>query len=62
MIASGGYPWTVIRVAHRQAYFAALEDASVRHNIEPFTKFVAEEMAFSADLKPARTAGGSTLL
>jgi len=48
MLASGGYPWTVIRVENRQAYLAALEDASIRQNIEPFTKFVITEMAASA--------------
>ena len=50
MLASGGYPWTVIRVENRQAYLAALEDASIRQNIEPFTKFVITEMAASAAL------------
>ncbi len=45
MLASGGYPWTVIRVARRAEYLAALEAASVRGDIAPFTKFVAEEMA-----------------
>ena len=44
MLASGGYPWTVVRVEHRAAYMAALEDASVRGNIAPFTRFVADEM------------------
>jgi hypothetical protein len=45
MLASGGYPWTVIRVENRRAYLAALEEASARHDIAPFTRFVAEEMA-----------------
>lgn len=44
----GGYPWTVIRVEHRNAYMAALEEASVRHDIRPFTDFVATEMVASA--------------
>ncbi len=51
MLASGGYPWTVIRVEHRQAYMAALENASVRNDVSDFTRFVAEEMAASAKLK-----------
>ena len=50
-LASGGYPWTVIRVEHRRAYMAALENASVRHDIGDFTRFVAAEMAASAELK-----------
>lgn len=50
MLAGGGYPWTVIRVDNRKEYLTALEQASVRHNIEPFTKFVISEMAASAAL------------
>jgi len=41
MLASGGYPWTVIPIQEREAYMAALEDASVRQNIRPFAEFVA---------------------
>jgi len=44
MLASGGYPWTVIQVEYRDRYFAALESASVDANILPFTKFVVSEM------------------
>lgn len=51
LLAAGGYPWTVIRVEHRKAYMAALENASVRHDISDFTRFVAAEMAASAELK-----------
>lgn len=42
MLASGGYPWTVIPVEQRDSYMAALESASVEQNIEPFTKFLAQ--------------------
>jgi fido (protein-threonine AMPylation protein) len=42
MLASGGYPWTVIPVEKRNVYMAALEEASVGHNIEPFTDFLAQ--------------------
>jgi len=41
MLASGGYPWTVIPVEERDAYMAALEEASVEHNIGPFADFLA---------------------
>ena len=41
MLASGGYPWTVIEVANRDIYFQALEKASVEKDILPFTQFVA---------------------
>lgn len=40
MLASGGYPWTVIPVQERTTYMQALEKASVKQDIEPFTKFL----------------------
>ena len=42
MLAGGGYPWTVIPLETRNDYLAALEEASVRKNIEPFSRFLAE--------------------
>jgi len=44
LLASGGYPWTVIRVEDRAQYLAALEAASVGSDIRPFAKFVARQM------------------
>ena len=41
MMASGGYPWTVITVENRSVYMQALESASVGGDIVPFTKFLA---------------------
>lgn len=41
MLASGGYPWTVIRIEERDAYMSALEAASVDQDIRAFTDFVA---------------------
>jgi fido (protein-threonine AMPylation protein) len=41
MLASGGYPWTVIRMEERDEYMAALEAASVDADIRPFAAFVA---------------------
>ena len=41
MLASGGYPWTVIPIETRNDYMATLEEASVRKDIEPFSKFLA---------------------
>jgi hypothetical protein len=41
MMASGGYPWTVITVDTRDQYMAALEQASVGKNIRPFSEFLA---------------------
>jgi hypothetical protein len=40
MLASGGYPWTVIPVEERKNYMESLEKASVEKDIEPFTKFL----------------------
>lgn len=40
MLASGGYPWTVIRTEEREGYMSALEAASVDQNIEPFAVFI----------------------
>jgi hypothetical protein len=48
-LASGGYPWTVIRVDDRSRYMATLEEASVRENLAPFSAFVAESMAAPRD-------------
>ena len=42
MMASGGYPWTVIPVTGRNAYINALEKASVGEDIVPFADFLAE--------------------
>ena len=49
MLASGGYPWTVIRVQDRDAYLAALESASIDQNIETFARFVAERVVWSLE-------------
>ncbi len=47
MLASGGYPWSVIRVEDRGPYLAALERASVHQDIEPFALFVADQVRCS---------------
>ena len=49
MLASGGYPWTVIHVQDRDAYLAALEGASVDQDIEPFAQFLAEQVTRSME-------------
>jgi Fic family protein len=41
MLASGGYPWTVVPVTRRNDYMSALESASVGKNIKPFAQFLA---------------------
>lgn len=40
MLASGGYPWTVIPVEERERYMNALELASVDQDIKPFAEFI----------------------
>ena len=42
MLASGGYPWTVIRVEDRNAYLNALDRASIDMDIAPFAAFIAQ--------------------
>jgi hypothetical protein len=42
MLSGGGYPWTVIPLETRNDYMVSLEEASVRKNIEPFSRFLAE--------------------
>ena len=44
MLASGGYPWTIIRVDRRDAYLDALEQASVDGDIAPLTRFISDEI------------------
>ncbi len=41
ILASGGYPWTVIPVQKRSEYMKALEQASVAFDISAFSKFMA---------------------
>ncbi len=45
MLASGGYPWTVIPLEERDVYMAALEEVSVAQNIVPFTQLLARLVA-----------------
>ena len=52
MLASGGYPWTVIPVERRNDYMAALEAASVEGNIEPFAEFLAGLVKENIEGKP----------
>lgn len=41
MLASGGYPWTVIPIEQRNTYMITLEEASVGQNITPLAGFLA---------------------
>ena len=44
MLASGGYPWTVIQLETRAEYMEALEAASSRGSIEKFAEFISNSM------------------
>jgi hypothetical protein len=44
MLASGGYPWTVIRVEDRSVYLDALDRASIEIDIKPFAEFIAQRV------------------
>lgn len=56
LLASGGYPWTVIRVSRRDAYMKALEAASVAGQIGPLAQFIAQEMAEWSPERESRVA------
>ena len=49
MLASGGYPWTVIRVEDRKGYLDALERASLEQDIGPFAGFISERVRWSLE-------------
>jgi hypothetical protein len=52
MLASGGYPWTIIPVEKRDDYMQSLEAASVDQNIQPFTKFLAALVTDNIEGRP----------
>jgi hypothetical protein len=42
MLASGGFPWTVVPLEKRDEYMTALEQASVKQDIALFSEFIAD--------------------
>lgn len=44
MLASGGYPWTIVPLERRPDYMTGLERASIDGDIKPFARFLAESM------------------
>jgi hypothetical protein len=48
MVASGGWPWTLVTVQTRDTYMSALEQASVHQDIVPFARYLAERLEESA--------------
>jgi Fic family protein len=55
MLASGGYPWTVIEVAHRPHYMQALNAASSEGDIGPFARFVASSLRHEVERGAGKT-------
>jgi Fic family protein len=61
MLASGGYPWTIVRLEIRTDYLGTLEQASVHGNIEPFVRLLGFAVRAQADpLYRASAIGRST--
>lgn len=52
-LSSAGYRWTIIRTERRRAYLSALEVASTRGEIEPFARFLLEEMNVDWSKEPS---------
>ncbi len=52
MLASGGYPWTVIPMERREQYMAALEKASTKQEIVEFVDLLAELVQKVIDGEP----------
>lgn len=44
LLASGGYPWVVIRVEDRREYLASLDCASLQVDAKPFASFIAKHI------------------
>ena len=49
MLASGGYPWTVIRLRDRKAYLAALDSASIGTDLGPFTTLIGQRVRWTLE-------------
>ena len=50
LLASGGYPWTVIWVEDRNKYITSLENTHLDFDMTAFTQFVRNQMKKSEDL------------
>lgn len=57
MLASGAYPWTVIRTEDRMEYMGALERASLDRDIVRFAELIARCVQRSIDRPPRSTTG-----
>lgn len=61
MLASGGYPWTVVLLERRDDYMSALERASVNGDIRPFTKLLAKLTTGDAPNKASKASRKSKI-
>ena len=60
MLASGGYPWAIVRVEDRVDYLASLEAASVENKVERFVDFIAGRVeAATLDMAARGSAHGA---
>lgn len=50
LLASGGYPWTVVRVDNRMEYISTLEKTHTEFDMTHFARFIAAEMQGSEAL------------
>jgi hypothetical protein len=48
VLASGGYPWTIVRVDDRERYLTSLDALSVEDNPMPFLDLLVESVAASS--------------
>ena len=55
MLASGGYPWTVMPVTRRTEYLSALENTSINQDIIPFADLVSLLVKETMDGRPEAT-------
>jgi len=58
LLASGGYPWTIIRVEDRKEYLAGLNAASIHGDVKPFVDLMARRVLVAMDERPV---AGATL-
>lgn len=49
MLASGGYPWTIIRLRDRKPYLAALDSASIGTDLGPFTVLIGQRVRWALE-------------
>tara|TARA_A100001391_G_scaffold205405_2_gene205840 strand:- start:30284 stop:31843 length:1560 start_codon:yes stop_codon:yes gene_type:complete len=52
LLASGGYPWTIIRVEDRNEYLAGLNAASISGNVKPFVELMHKRVNAALEERP----------